>query len=114
MRISGWSADVCSSDLIDGAQPPVALQAAAGRHFFGHGVFLPDGRRMLATENHYEAGHGVLGVYDASDGGDYRRIGEFPTGGVGPHEVVLLPDGRSEEHTYEIQSRMRIWFSVLC
>src|SRR5690606_20855206 len=47
---------------IDGAQPPVALQAAEGRHFFGHGVFLPDGRRMLATENDYEAGHGVLGV----------------------------------------------------
>ncbi|MBV7486517.1 DUF1513 domain-containing protein [Bordetella sp. BOR01] len=80
---------------IDGAQPPVALQAAAGRHFFGHGVFLPDGRRMLATENHYEAGHGVLGIYDASDGGNYRRIGEFETGGIGPHEVVLLPDGKT-------------------
>src|SRR5690606_2520444 len=80
---------------IDGTQPPVALQAAEGRHFFGHGVFLPDGRRMLATENDYEAGHGVLGVYDASEGGGYRRIGEFSTGGIGPHEVVLMPDGRT-------------------
>jgi len=80
---------------IDGVQPSVALQAAPGRHFFGHGVFLPDGRRMLATENHYEAGHGVLGVYDTSKGGEYHRIGEFETGGIGPHEVVLLPDGRT-------------------
>ncbi|MCD0502441.1 DUF1513 domain-containing protein [Bordetella petrii] len=80
---------------IDGAQPPLPLQAAEGRHFFGHGVFLPDGRRMLATENHYEAGYGVLGVYDTSDGGAYRRIGEFETGGIGPHEVVLLPDGKT-------------------
>jgi len=80
---------------LDGAQPPVPLQAADGRHFFGHGVFLPDGRRMIATENHYEAGHGVLGVYDASEGGGYRRIGEFATGGIGPHEVVLLPDGKT-------------------
>lgn len=80
---------------IDGSRPPVALQAAPERHFFGHGVFLPDGRRMLATENDYEAGHGVLGVYDASAGGGYRRIGEFATGGIGPHEVVLLPDGKT-------------------
>lgn len=80
---------------IDGAQPPVALEAASGRHFFGHGVYLPDGSRMLATENDYEAGHGVLGIYDASPGGGYRRIGEFETGGIGPHEVVLLPDGKT-------------------
>lgn len=80
---------------IDGAQPPVALRAAAGRHFFGHGVYLPDGQRMLATENDFEAGQGVLGIYDASPGGNYRRIGEFSTGGIGPHEVVLLPDGKT-------------------
>lgn len=80
---------------LDGAEPPVPLQAAEGRHFFGHGVFLPDGLRMVATENHYEAGYGVVGVYDASAGGRYRRIGEFETGGIGPHEVVLMPDGKT-------------------
>src|SRR5690606_41790368 len=110
------------------AEPPTPLQAAQGRHFFGHGVFLPDGQRMVATENHYEAGYGVLGVYDTSPGGNFRRIGEFETGGIGPHEAVLLNDGRtvcvanggilthpdygklelnlrSEEHTSELQSR---------
>jgi hypothetical protein len=50
---------------------------------------------MLATENDFEAGQGVLGIYDASPGGAYRRIGEFPTGGIGPHEVVLMPDGHT-------------------
>lgn len=80
---------------VDGSRPPVALEAASERHFFGHGVYLPDGKRMLATENAYEAGKGVLGIYDASKGGDYRRIGEFETGGIGPHEVVLLPDGKT-------------------
>lgn len=80
---------------VDGSRPPVAIPAAAGRHFFGHGVYLADGQRMVATENNYEAGEGVLGIYDASTGGGYRRIGEFASGGIGPHEVVLLPDGKT-------------------
>ncbi|WP_050840932.1 DUF1513 domain-containing protein, partial [Bordetella pertussis] len=80
---------------VDGARPPQALAAAPQRHFFGHGLFLPDGQRMLATENDYEAGRGVLGVYDASAGGGYRRLGEFDTAGIGPHEALLLPDGKT-------------------
>ncbi|TEA72394.1 DUF1513 domain-containing protein [Pollutimonas harenae] len=78
-----------------GHHAPQALSVAAGRHFFGHGVYTPDGKLMVATENDFEAGRGVLGVYDASPGGDYRRMGEFSTAGVGPHEVVLMPDGRT-------------------
>jgi hypothetical protein len=35
----------------------------------------------------------VIGVYDAADG--FRRVGEFPTHGVDPHEVLLLGDGRT-------------------
>ena len=40
----------------------------------------------------FEAGQGVLGIYDVSGG--FTRIGEVPTHGVGPHEVLLSPDGR--------------------
>src|SRR5690606_5461602 len=47
----------------EGKRPPLTLDAAPGRHFFGHGVFSPDGRLMAATENDYEAGRGVLGLY---------------------------------------------------
>jgi uncharacterized protein len=67
------------------------LDAAKGRHFYGHGAFSPDGRYLFTSENDYEAGRGVLGVRDATDG--YRQIGELASFGVGPHEVVLLPDG---------------------
>jgi len=79
----------------DGTVEPITLDVAESRHFFGHGVYTPDGQWMLATENDFEAGRGVLGVYDASAGGGYRRIGEFDSGGIGPHEVVLLPDGKT-------------------
>lgn len=64
-----------------------------GRHFYGHGVFEPTGRLLFATENDVEAGRGVLGVYDAADG--YRRVGELDSFGVGPHDITLLPDGRT-------------------
>lgn len=79
---------------VQGRAAPVVVQAAQDRHFYGHGVFLPDGR-MVATENDYEAGRGVLGVYEARADGALRRIGEFDTAGIGPHEVVLMPDGRT-------------------
>lgn len=64
-----------------------------GRHFYGHGVFEPSGRYLFATENDVGRGQGVLGVYDAADG--YRRLGELPSSGVGPHDVALMPDGRT-------------------
>jgi hypothetical protein len=78
---------------LDGAAEPVAIAATADRHFFGHGIYAASGRLLLATENDYDGERGVTGIYDASDA--YRRIGELPTGGVGPHEVLLAPDGRT-------------------
>jgi hypothetical protein len=72
-----------------------ALPLPADRHFFGHGVFSADGTLLYATENDFEEGRGVLGIYDARPGARWARMGEFATGGVGPHEVVLMPDGRT-------------------
>lgn len=74
-----------------GNEAPQTLTSVEGRHFFGHGVFSPDGRLLYATESDFEAAQGVIGIYDATD--DYRRIGEFPTYGTGPHEMLLMPDG---------------------
>jgi hypothetical protein len=74
-------------------RPGATLPLPADRHFFGHGVFCADGTRLFATENDFEAGRGVLGVYAAHAGAAWTRLGEFDTGGIGPHEVVLLPDG---------------------
>jgi hypothetical protein len=36
---------------------------------------------------------GVIGVYDAR--ANYKRIDEFPTFGIGPHDLALLPDGKT-------------------
>ena len=74
---------------------PQALPLPEGRHYFGHGGFSADGKLLYATENDYEGGRGVVGVYDASHGGDWRRVGEFDAAGIGAHEALLLPDGRT-------------------
>ena len=67
------------------------LTPPEGRHFYGHGVFSRDGGRLFTTENAYESGEGRIGVWDALDG--YRRIGEFPSCGIGPHDALLNRDG---------------------
>lgn len=74
-------------------RPGLAFEAPPDRHFFGHGFFSPDGNLLYATENAYDEERGVLGVYDTQAG--YRRIGEFDTHGIGPHEALLLRDGRT-------------------
>lgn len=76
-----------------GRNPPLTITSAPGRHFFGHGVFSPDGRLLYATENDFDAARGVIGIYDASD--RFQRLGEFDTHGVGPHEILLAADGRT-------------------
>ncbi|MFZ5962601.1 DUF1513 domain-containing protein [Thalassococcus sp. BH17M4-6] len=65
------------------------LQAPPGRHFFGHGAFSQDGDLLYTTENDYEGGRGRIGIWDAAGG--YERIGEFDSGGIGPHEIKRLP-----------------------
>jgi hypothetical protein len=72
---------------------PLTIASAAGRHFYGHGVFSPDGGLLYATENDFDNAAGMIGIYDAKGG--FARVGEFPTHGVGPHELLLLDDGRT-------------------
>ncbi|WP_424832688.1 DUF1513 domain-containing protein [Ruegeria sp.] len=66
------------------------LQAPPGRHFYGHGVFSTDGTRFFTTENDYDAGTGVIGVWETAS---FARIAEFSSGGIGPHDMRLMPDG---------------------
>lgn len=79
-------------DYTAGARP-LTIAAAADRHFYGHGVFSGDGTLLYATENDFDNGAGMIGVYDAR--GDFARVGEFPSHGVGPHELLLLDDDRT-------------------
>ncbi|MEM6935988.1 MAG: DUF1513 domain-containing protein [Pseudomonadota bacterium] len=79
--------DLTTLDTVDRFETP------AGRHFYGHGLFSPDGRYLYATENDYNRPASVLGVYAAGEG--YRRSDEFDTGGIGAHEAVLMQDGQT-------------------
>lgn len=78
--------------VIDCAAGRVTVELAPppGRAFQGHGAFSADGRTLFTTETVAE-GRGLIGIWDAAAG--YRRIGETPSGGVGPHEILLTPDG---------------------
>src|SRR3546814_3807156 len=84
MRISDWSSDVCSSDL---AGEGMQLLVAAG----ALGVGGDHGDRPPA---HDRAGRQL--------GGGHRL--------AGPGHA----DHRSEEHTSELQSLMRISYAVFC
>jgi len=77
----------------DASREPVWFRTRDDRHFYGHGVFSPDGWLLLSTENDYEGAKGVIGVRDAGDG--YRQIGEFPSHGIGPHDMAFLSDRRT-------------------
>jgi uncharacterized protein len=72
---------------------PVLFTTPVNRHFYGHGVFSRDGRLLYGTEHDNATRQGLLGIYDVAAG--FKRIGEIPTHGVGPHEVILLADGRT-------------------
>ena len=79
----------CVIDCVNGTEI-ARLDSPKGRHFYGHGAFTSDGQILFTTENAYDIPDGRLGVWDASDG--YKRIGEAASGGIGPHEMIRLPD----------------------
>lgn len=78
---------------VRGGDDPVLFTTPPDRHFYGHGVFSKDGRLLYATEHDAQTRQGLLGVYSATGG--YKRIGELPTFGIGPHQVILLADGKT-------------------
>src|SRR3546814_10777022 len=96
MRISDWSSDVCSSDLaiaIAGARVPGDVRE----------VRWPAGDDARWTVT---IGAKDVAVDDAS--GEVATISTSrPRGGSGIA-------GRSEEHTSELQSLMRISYAVFC
>lgn len=73
---------------------PQVLTADPGRHYYGHGCFSADGRLLYAVENDFDKARGVVGVYDMS-GREIRKLGELETNGIGPHDLLLAPDGKT-------------------
>src|SRR3546814_2704901 len=103
MRISDWSSDVCSSDLD---------QAAVAGATAVLGDRLGDDLRGGLGGGVHHLGAGILVL--ASTGVGH---GEHLAGGLRPDHVdrgVLHREARSEEHTSELQSLMRISYAVFC
>lgn len=72
---------------------PILFSTPPDSHFYGHGLFSPDGRLLYAAENAFATGDGMIGIYDAAAG--FKRIGAFASGGIDPHDMILLADGKT-------------------
>lgn len=72
---------------------PLIISAPTGRHFYGHGVFSNNNKILFASENDFDNAVGKIGIYDVTD--KFKRVGEFESFGIGPHEIVLLGDGKT-------------------
>ncbi|WP_131667836.1 DUF1513 domain-containing protein [Psychrobacter pygoscelis] len=70
-----------------------SISAQADRHFYGHACYSLDGRQLFVTENDTLTLAGKIGVYDAQQ--NYQKVAEFDSHGIGPHELVMHPDGET-------------------
>ncbi len=77
--------DCATGSVLHRLTPPNGLQ------FNGHGVFAKGGALLLTSEQRAEDSAGMIGLWDVEAG--YRRVGERPSGGIGPHDLRLMPDG---------------------
>src|SRR3546814_4174597 len=117
MRISDWSSDVCSSDLTayKRNRPPANdVDAFAARIKFNMPMFTPHESAIMRThENPFE----VL-LYSFKDGDEVRAMGydgvKKAVKEAGEIQGLTEDISRSEEHTSELQSLMRISYDVFC
>src|SRR3546814_1501498 len=126
MRISDWSSDVCSSDLWLGADVLWKLCAGCGVGWlvgrgFGWLVFhLPNRARLSRTGDGFVAiGMTFLSYGLAEAAAGYGFVAVFVTAvafrsAERSHAYHDHLHDRSEEHTSELQSLMRISDAVFC
>lgn len=65
------------------------LSPPDGRQFNGHGSFSASGDVLMTSEVVAEGSAGRIGLWD---GRSYQRLGEWDSGGIGPHDIRQLPD----------------------
>src|SRR3546814_2531241 len=112
MRISDWSSDVCSSDLpglldhraVD-QREDVLPEPEAQAH-----DALPDVEQRRARRGIVRVREVLRQLLEA----DADRRGEAAQEGVAEIGRILDRAVRSEEHTSELQSLMRISYAVFC
>src|SRR3546814_6659357 len=96
MRISDWSSDVCSSDLVDARHVGDLLGVLQQEH-------RPGSLGLLLQRHELQRLEGRLAARRRTAVRDHPGVAR-------PH----LLKGRSEEHTSELQSLMRISYAVFC
>src|SRR3546814_9375055 len=100
MRISDWSSDVCSSDLrIDGKTTGRACRICPAKHTASRSP-AAQGKRLRLI-----AFRGGVPVQCQDEGGCVS---------IGSDHLRRPEMLRSEEHTSELQSLMRISYAVFC
>ncbi|WP_138675369.1 DUF1513 domain-containing protein [Pseudoalteromonas aurantia] len=71
------------------------ILSSAEQHFYGHGVLSEGGDLLYTTENRfdnsYKAYEGVVVVRNTTN---YAIEAEFLSGGVGPHQLALMNQGK--------------------
>src|SRR3546814_3101765 len=117
MRMSDWISDVCSSDLT--AHPPqslVALRAVGG----DRKEIAPLAPQRALPDRLEQRRVGKVHVADFAAGAvdDHRLdiVGGRHAGPAGHLDIAeaVIGEARSEEHTSELQSLMRISYAVFC
>src|SRR3546814_4714873 len=123
LRISDWSSDVCSSDLLDKDSIRDIAYGGAGSTQWSP---IPESSWAYAEQEGYEynldAAAALLAEAGASDLSftleipsgfpDAEQIARVWQASLAEIGVTLTP--RSEEHTSEFQSLMRISYAVFC
>src|SRR3546814_9043885 len=118
MRISDWSSDVCSSDLLKGKFrlrlfPKITITVLPPRHFD-----IPDEargrrRRQLAGDKLYEVMSDMMfRIHHQDPRTLFQALLE--SSAIHGAGTAAVEDIRSEEHTSELQSLMRISYAVFC
>src|SRR3546814_8067783 len=113
MRISDWSSDVCSSDLEIAAAAP--LEHRHARAAMADLAARLDARRNLDLVG-VAIGIGNLDHPAERGGREADRRARVERGALAIEQRMPrdMDEDRSEEHTSELQSLMRISYAVFC
>src|SRR3546814_2789297 len=113
MRISDWSSDVCPSDLFGGTRRLTTLLTGFGlpaarsqRDCLAQGLGFCSGRNGRSRRR------GPNLQFRRADLGQIRS--HVVVGPFGEGDSFVGGSWRSEEHTSELQSLMRISYAVFC
>lgn len=68
------------------------FNSVSGHHFYGHACASEDGKYVLTTEGDIRSGQGKVVVRDA---GDYSQLAVYPSNGIGPHDLQMLPESNT-------------------